>query len=484
MLAFNLNLCWFICFILFVGKKIVEVMAGIIVSQSISWMQLILLNAVVCGVEFCAGTAFSYIPPLLLKAGLDEEHMSLVLAVGPLLGLFLVPVIGHRSDHCTSSYGRRRPFILALGLILLVSLIIIPYCDIIVIALFGDSSTLSLILLIVGVVMLDFSGQACLTPCEALLSDACKHTDKHGSAFTVYSFMISFGGCIGYFIAALDWKSSSFGQYFGSQEQCAFSVLIILFILTLFTTLTVADERPSVLKACSADGTSDIENDLDGLNDNDVILHLQPSCFSTLNSQIIWIKLKSLHITILQYFVNVYHSICSIPFVLKRLLFAHFVSWSAVMTFNVFYTDYVGQGIYSGSPNVPAEHPLRLLYDEGVRVGSWGLLLHCFTAAIYAYFIEWLVAKFGILYTYTGGMASFAASMALMIMSHNVYVVNLFAACTGVAYATLTTLPYSLITMYHEDRHVRFMYYIFTLNCKKTSLVNYNILCDKCRKIK
>jgi len=33
-------------------------------------VDLLMLNAIVCGLEFCASAAFCYIPPLLLKAGI------------------------------------------------------------------------------------------------------------------------------------------------------------------------------------------------------------------------------------------------------------------------------------------------------------------------------------------------------------------------------------------------------------------------------
>ena len=41
------------------------------------------------------------------------------------------------------------------------------------------------------------------------------------------------------------------------------------------------------------------------------------------------------------------------PAVLKRLAVAHFFSWTAVMAFNLFFTDYVGQSVYGGNPNAP-----------------------------------------------------------------------------------------------------------------------------------
>ena len=160
----------------------------------LSLLQLFLLNTVVCGLEFCASAAFTYIPPMLLKSGIEEEHMSLILGIGPLLGFFFVPMIGASSDVCRSRYGRRRPFIFALGCLLIVSLMMIPYGELISSYFFGKSAaskTIGVGMLIVGSVLLDFTSQAGLTPCEALLSDASRNTNQQERAFTVYSFMVS-----------------------------------------------------------------------------------------------------------------------------------------------------------------------------------------------------------------------------------------------------------------------------------------------------
>ena len=107
----------------------------------VSLSQLVLLNAVVCGLEFCASAAFTYIPPMLLKSGIPEERMSIVLGIGPFLGFFFVPMIGRASDRCRSSFGRRRPFILGLGLLLIISLVIIPYGELFAVHLFGIGTT-------------------------------------------------------------------------------------------------------------------------------------------------------------------------------------------------------------------------------------------------------------------------------------------------------------------------------------------------------
>lgn len=46
--------------------------------------QLLAINALVCGVEIVSSAAFTYIPPLLLKAGYTETLMTIILGIGEL----------------------------------------------------------------------------------------------------------------------------------------------------------------------------------------------------------------------------------------------------------------------------------------------------------------------------------------------------------------------------------------------------------------
>lgn len=45
-------------------------------TMMMSLTDLLMLNAIVCGLEFCASAAFCYIPPLLLKAGIRYSYCS------------------------------------------------------------------------------------------------------------------------------------------------------------------------------------------------------------------------------------------------------------------------------------------------------------------------------------------------------------------------------------------------------------------------
>jgi solute carrier family 45 protein 3 len=57
-------------------------------------------------------------------------------------------------------------------------------------------------------------------------------------------------------------------------------------------------------------------------------------------------------------------------------------------------------------------------------------------------------------------MFSFTIAMFSMVMWRNIYVVNIMAAFTGFAYATLTTIPFILITTYHTDKQVGIRHFI------------------------
>lgn len=69
----------------------------------------------------------TYASPYLLSLGLSKSRLSLVWVAGPLSGLVMQPIIGMMSDKSTSKYGRRRPFMLAGTLSVVLCLLILGW---------------------------------------------------------------------------------------------------------------------------------------------------------------------------------------------------------------------------------------------------------------------------------------------------------------------------------------------------------------------
>lgn len=427
----------------------------------LSVRRLLAINAVVAGLEIAACVAFTFIPPLLLKAGFTETNMSIILGVAPFLALFTVPLMGRKSDSCTSPWGRRRPYISLLSLLLVFSLLLLYLGE----CLDGEERGLRMLILAVGVILLDYASQAAINPCEALMSDIMANQNQMSeeTGFSFYSGMLSVGACIGYLLTALDW--AKLGVSAGNREQTAFLLVLVLFLACYTITMMAAGEkqykgvrqdrceRGDTLLVTETASDPGYESDEETTKTSP--LWTRPRSLSTFRCSPLRL-LSSIPRLLLNTFclpLNYYRTIISAPPVLRSLFVTDLASWVAIMAHGMFYTDFVATAVYGGQPDAPAGSVYDLLFDEGVRMGSWGLLLHSLTAGIYALFIQEHVTRvLGLKRSYQFGLAIFALSMAVTVLSTaSLTCLNLAAAASGIGFAVITTVPNTIVTLYHED---------------------------------
>ncbi|XP_026788367.2 solute carrier family 45 member 3 [Pangasianodon hypophthalmus] len=404
-------------------------------------LDLFLVNVLTCGLEICMATSTIYIPPMLLEAGVQERFMTMVLGVGPVLGLIFVPPLGSASDRWNSRYGRRRPFIWALCVGVLLGLVVIPRASQIT-SLFSEQHQrgLEVLLLVSSICVLQFCSQACFTPLEALVSDLYPGEEESRQAFSIYSIMLSLGGCIGYLLPAVDWTGLGASSYLGGQEAFIYALLTGLFLICLMTTALISEEQTAGVVTESS--------------------RRSPSSYGVCCWPF-WLfsraqMLKHAVVSLFAVMPRLW-SVCShIPRVIARLFVAELCSWMALMTFVLFYTDFVGEGLYDGVPSAKPGSPERLRYEEGVRVASLGLFLQCVTSVTFSILMERMVACVGARVLYLSSLALLALSTAVMTVSKNIILVTVMAALTGYTFCTLQILPYTLTCLYHSDKQVFF----------------------------
>ncbi|NWU90865.1 S45A3 protein, partial [Upupa epops] len=408
---------------------------------------LLLVNSLTFGLEVCLAAGITYVPPLLLEVGVEEKFMTMVLGIGPVLGLVFVPLIGSASDHWRSSYGRRRPFIWVLCLGVLLSLFVIPHASSLAGLFALNARPLEIAFLIAGIGLLDFCGQVCFTPLEALLSDLFQEPDGCRQAFSVYAFMISLGGCIGYLLPAIDWGASFLAPYLGGQESCLFSLLAVIFFGCVLATLFVPEEAATQMDALEGPALKDAAPKPSPpaccscrLSRTSCLLQARHTLQTLRNLCTLLPRLHSLY--------------CRIPKVIRRLFVAELCSWMALMTFMLFYTDFVGEGLYHGVPRAKPGTDARRHYDEGVRMGSLGLFLQCITSIFFSTIMDRMVKQFGTRAVYLASVVFFPVAACVMCLSHSVIVVTVSAALTGFTFSALQILPYTLASLYHHDKQV------------------------------
>ncbi|XP_069002011.1 proton-associated sugar transporter A-like [Embiotoca jacksoni] len=80
--------------------------------------ELLFNGCILFGIEFSYAMETAYVTPVLLQMGLPDQFYSLVWFISPILGFLVQPLLGAWSDRCTSRFGRKRPFIFALAIVL------------------------------------------------------------------------------------------------------------------------------------------------------------------------------------------------------------------------------------------------------------------------------------------------------------------------------------------------------------------------------
>uniref|UniRef100_A0A8C4QWD3 Zgc:77158 n=1 Tax=Eptatretus burgeri TaxID=7764 RepID=A0A8C4QWD3_EPTBU len=376
-------------------------------------LQLVLINALTGGLEICVAACITYVPPLLLESGVEERYMTMVLGIGPILALLFVPLLSALSDRWVGSYGRRRPFIIGLSFGVLLGLL----------AILISANDEKVWLLILGVALLDFCGQACFTPLEALLFDLQSEGHSCTHAYAAFTFMVGAGGCVGYLLPSLDWTQTPLASYCSNQVHCLFSVLVVIILLSLVVTVIAAYPGPAL-------PTEDLE------------VHFLFGCVCLC---------AGLTLCLL---AEVYGSYIHMPSVLLRLFLAQLSSWMALETFMLFYTDFMGEGLYGGVPSATIGSAPRYQFDEGVRMGSWGLFLQSSTAMFCSAAMDRLITRFGNRKVYLAGLVCFTVAMLVMCFTPSVPLVTAMAALTGFTLATVQTIPYILATLYHQEKEV------------------------------
>ncbi|XP_057591392.1 solute carrier family 45 member 4 isoform X2 [Hippopotamus amphibius kiboko] len=191
-------------------------------------------GAVMFGREFCYAMETALVTPILLQIGLPEQYYSLTWFLSPILGLIFTPLIGSASDRCTLSWGRRRPFILALCVGVLFGVALFLNGSAIGLSL-GDvpnRQPIGIVLTVLGVVVLDFSADATEGPIRAYLLDVVD-SEEQDMALNIHAFSAGLGGAVGYVLGGLDWTQTFLGAWFRTQNQVLFFFASVVFTVSV-----------------------------------------------------------------------------------------------------------------------------------------------------------------------------------------------------------------------------------------------------------
>ncbi|CAH1773681.1 unnamed protein product [Owenia fusiformis] len=507
-----------------------------------SRFQLARISAVVCGIEFCYAAETAFVSPILLSIGVPVLYMTLVWCCSPLLGFFLAPLLGSLSDRCSFRLGRRRPFILLLSLGIVLGLILVPNGKDIAES-FGDSynnsrlnvsnsngntsiqlqslkdnttfdhelvekeqfyikpHVLSIIITTIGVVLLDFSCDACQSPSRAYMLDVTVPED-HSAGLTTFTIMAGLGGSLGYLLGGIDWsKIMSTNSFIGGHVRFVFTFVLVMYIVCLLVTISSYKEVPlnkisgiaeqlqkknkskkggtyhkfTNEESPEKESNSLVSNGGQGemfemtetrntlyktfdmksngeLNSNYEANHVTNATVEeTCESRQSFSKSEPVILPTEVSLKTYLKSIIQMPKSIGVLCLTNLFCWMSLVCYSLYFTDFVGQSVYGGHPSAPLGSEMRRKYEEGVRMGSFGMSLYSLSCSIYSLCIETLVRKFKAKPVYILSQLVYTVGMVIMATVRHPVVVVLLSPTAGVMYATLFTMPYIILAHYHSN---------------------------------
>uniref|UniRef100_A0A8D0PLJ2 Solute carrier family 45 member 2 n=1 Tax=Sus scrofa TaxID=9823 RepID=A0A8D0PLJ2_PIG len=359
---------------------------------------LVMHSMAMFGREFCYAVEAAYVTPVLLSVGLPKSLYSVVWLLSPVLGFLLQPVVGSASDHCRARWGRRRPYILALGVMMLLGMALYLNGDTIISALIADprrKPIWAISITMTGVVLFDFAADFIDGPIKAYLFDVCTHQDKE-RGLHYHALFTGLGGALGYLLGAIDWAHLELGRLLGTEFQVMFFfsslVLTLCFIIHLCSIPeaplrdTAKDTPPRQAPqdpASSSDRMYEygsIEKVKNGYVNPELALQggktKNPPAEQTQRTMTIKSLLRAL---------------MSMPAHYRCLCISHLIGWTAFLSNMLFFTDFMGQIVYHGDPYSAHNSTEFLIYQRGVEVGCWGLCINSVFSSLYSFFQRALV---------------------------------------------------------------------------------------------
>ncbi|XP_054908508.1 membrane-associated transporter protein [Poeciliopsis prolifica] len=453
---------------------------GIVEPPRRSRGRLILHSLVMFGREFCYAVEAAFVTPVLLSVGLPRSLYSLVWLISPILGFLLQPVIGSASDYCRSPWGRRRPYILVLGIMMLIGISMFLNGDAFISALVSDRSLKSIWAIVVvmfGVVLFDFAADFIDGPIKAYLFDVCSHSDKE-RGLHYHALFTGLGGACGYLVGAMDWGHSVLGRLLGSEYQVIyfFSALTWGFFLTvhLFSIPeqslckgpSVSDcSSPSALRLLGShsNGYGALSKEPSSTAAPTSVSDVRPRSYSALGERPRSFSALGEANAVTSSskqpnkeqkkmtFRSLMKAIIHMPNHYRCLCISHLLGWAAFLCNMLFFTDFMGQIVYKGNPYAEHNSTAYATYERGVEVGCWGLCINAVSSALYSYVQRFLLPYIGLKGLYFMGYFVFGMGTSLIGLFPDVIATLILCSVFGVMSSTLYTIPFNLIAEYQRE---------------------------------
>lgn len=326
--------------------------------------------------------------------GANPDEVPILFLAAPLTGLLVQPIIGYLSDNTWHpKWGRRRPYFMIGAILSSLALIAMPHSS----ALWMAAGLLW---------VLDVFGNVSMEPFRAFVTDKLPDSQVN-RGFIMQSLMIGLGGSIA---SALPWimrnvfkleNTAALGEI-PQNVQWSFYLGAFFFLASvLYTVFTTREYSPEEL------GIKKDEEKKGGIADG---------------------------------VREILHALSNMPKRMQIVSLVQFFTWPGLFLMWFYYTTAVAVNVFGGKD---ASDPV---YAEGADFGSLTLSYYSVVTFLFALVLPFIADKLGRKLTHSLCLLAGAIGLISVAWVQNKYLLYVSMTGVGVAWASILSMPYAMLS--------------------------------------
>ncbi|MGH7663794.1 MAG: MFS transporter [Gemmatimonadaceae bacterium] len=358
----------------------------------LSFWQMFNMSFGFLGIQFGWGLQLANMSAVYERLGARPDEVPLLWLAAPVTGLLVQPIVGALSDRTWGRLGRRRPYFLVGAILSSVALFFMP--------------TSSALWMAAGLLwMLDASINVSMEPFRAFVADKL-NANQRTAGFVMQSFFIGVGASLA---NALPFLFSWMGVE-GSTEsgiplsvKYAFQVGAFVFLLAVLWTVITSREHPP----------EDMEE---------------------------WERERRARGGAGHILREIGSAIRDMPATMRQLAVVQLFTWLGLFCMWLFFVPATARHVFG------ATDPQSALYTRGIEWGGFTFAFYSITCFLVAFALPKLAALTSRKAVHAAALVCGGVGLLSLYLIHNRYMLLLSMVGVGIAWASILSMPYAMLS--------------------------------------
>lgn len=352
------------------------------------------MNVGMLGINFGWGLQMANMSIIYEYLGAKPNQIPILWLAAPLTGLLVQPIIGYMSDHTWMRWGRRKPYFLIGGILSFLALIFMPM-------------SVSILMAAIMLWVLDMSVNVCMGPFRALVPDVLPE-EQRTKGFIIQTIAIAVGAVTA---SALPWTLGH------------------LFNLSSMT--TTANAIPFVVKLSFWVGAGVF------------LISILWTFFNTQEYPPTGLfksfKVKNEKIHFAQIFTEIMHDFKSMPKEMIKLAWVMTFSWMGLFCMYLFFPIAVAHQVFKAEPGMPQ-------YLAGQEWAGLCFAAYTLFFLLTSFLMPFIAKRFSRRNIYAVSLAIGGLALSGFLFVHSQYHLLWLMLGVGIAYASMQSIPYAMLS--------------------------------------